>query len=134
MKKITTLLLVFLANFVFSQEKEFQLSTHILDISTGKPAPNVEIHLEKLDEKTNKFVLLQGEKTDKNGRVGNFLRKNKSNLGVYKITFLVNSYFTDQQKDTFYPFIEVVFRIKDEEHYHVPITLSAYGYSTYRGN
>jgi 5-hydroxyisourate hydrolase len=134
MKKIITLLFLFVASYTFSQEKEFQLSTHILDISTGKPAQNVEIHLEKLDEKTNKFILLQGEKTDKNGRVGNFLRKNKPNAGLYKLTFLVNAYFESQQKDTFYPFIEVVFRIKDEDHYHVPITLSPYGYSTYRGN
>jgi 5-hydroxyisourate hydrolase len=134
MKNIITILLLFVANSVFSQEKEFQLSTHILDIATGKPAANVEIHLEKLDDKTNKFVLLQGAKTDKNGRVANFLRKNKPNLGIYKLTFLVNPYFTEQQKESFYPFIEVIFRITDEEHYHVPITLSAYGYSTYRGN
>lgn len=74
--------------------------------------------------------------TDENGRVTNFLPQEKGveNIGVYKLTFFVEPYFQSQQLDTFYPFIEVVFEIKDDKHYHVPITLSPYGYSTYRGN
>ncbi|UZJ65512.1 hydroxyisourate hydrolase [Sphingobacterium sp. KU25419] len=54
--------------------------------------------------------------------------------GVYKLTFLVADYFKSKQVTSFYPFIEVVFEIKDNKHYHVPITLSPFGYSTYRGN
>lgn len=69
-------------------------------------------------------------------RVPDFLPKeeDKDNIGVYKLTFFVEPYFQSQQLDTFYPYIEVVFEIKDDKHYHVPITLSAYGYGTYRGN
>ena len=57
-----------------------------------------------------------------------------SNIGVYKLIFRVQPYFESQKLESFYPFVEVVFEIKDNEHYHVPITLSANGYSTYRGN
>ena len=54
--------------------------------------------------------------------------------GIYRLTYHVAPYFERLQQDSFYPFIEVVFEIKDGKHYHVPITLSPYGYSTYRGN
>lgn len=54
--------------------------------------------------------------------------------GIYRLTYHVAPYFERLQQDSFYPFIEVVFEIKDGKHYHVPITLSPYGYSTYRGS
>ncbi|HEX7366116.1 MAG TPA: hydroxyisourate hydrolase [Pelobium sp.] len=58
----------------------------------------------------------------------------QSNLGIYRLTYLTADYFKKSGTESFYPFIEVVFQIKDGNHYHVPITLSAYGYATYRGN
>ena len=58
----------------------------------------------------------------------------KTDKGIYRLTYHVAPYFERLQQDSFYPFIEVVFEIKDGKHYHVPITLSPYGYSTYRGN
>lgn len=80
--------------------------------------------------------MLSEKQTDKNGRVSDFLPQTEGvdNAGVYKLKFFVAPYFESQQTETFYPFIEVVFEIKDDKHYHVPITLSAFGYSTYRGN
>ncbi len=72
--------------------------------------------------------------TDENGRFPDFLPADKSNLGIYKLTYFTKDYFQQQGTESFYPFIDVVFEIKDENHYHVPITLSAFGYSTYRGN
>lgn len=55
--------------------------------------------------------------------------------GVYKLFFDTASYFKNHGQKTFYPYIEVVFEIENpEEHYHVPILLSPYGYSTYRGS
>ena len=72
--------------------------------------------------------------TDKNGRITDFLSTDKNNIGIYKLTYLVNDYFKNNNTESFYPFIDVVFQIKDNYHYHVPITLSAYGYATYRGN
>ena len=63
-----------------------------------------------------------------------FLEETKTDKGIYRLTFLTADYFKSKKTESFYPFIEVVFQIKDEKHYHVPITLSPYGYSTYRGN
>jgi 5-hydroxyisourate hydrolase len=58
----------------------------------------------------------------------------KENKGIYKLTFYTKEYFSAKNVETFYPFIEVVFEIEGTNHFHVPITLSAFGYSTYRGN
>ena len=99
------------------------------------PATDVKISLQK-QLQDNQWELVSEKITDENGRVPNFLPqvKDGDNIGVYKLTFFVEPYFQSQQLDTFYPFIEVVFEIKDDKHYHVPITLSAFGYGTYRGN
>ena len=55
-------------------------------------------------------------------------------MGFINSLFYITPYFEKLKQKTFYPFIEVVFEIKDNQHYHIPITLSPYGYSTYRGN
>ncbi len=132
-KLIITLVLTFAAALVQAQVK-YQLSSHILDVSTGKPAPNVKVQLSKLSEQSKTWILVDEKLTNENGRIQDFLDDSKPNKGIYKLTFLVDTYFKSKNMDSFYPFIEVVFKIKDEKHYHVPITLSAYGYSTYRGN
>ena len=134
MRNIILILLVFFSSFIQAQEK-YQLSSHILDISQGKPAPNVKIALSKQDKNQN-WVLIDEKYTDKNGRIKDFLKEesNKNNNGVYKLTFYITPYFEKLKQKTFYPFIVVVFEIKDNQHYHIPITLSPYGYSTYRGN
>ena len=134
MRNQILILLIFFSAFIQAQEK-YQLSSHILDISQGKPAPNVKIALSKQDENQN-WVLIDEKYTDNNGRIKDFLKEesNKNNNGVYKLTFYITPYFEKLKQKTFYPFIEVVFEIKDNQHYHIPITLSPYGYSTYRGN
>ena len=134
MRNPILILLIFFSAFIQAQEK-YQLSSHILDISQGKPAPNVKIALSKQDENQN-WVLIDEKYTDYNGRIKDFLKEesNKNNNGVYKLTFYITPYFEKLKQKTFYPFIEVVFEIKDNQHYHIPITLSPYGYSTYRGN
>lgn len=137
MKKILFLMMMifaFASAKVSAQNESYQLSSHILDINLGQPAPGVKISLSK--QKADKTWVLVDEKiTDKNGRVKDFLKEDgKDNRGVYKLTYHVGPYFEAQKQDTFYPFIEVVFEIKDGNHYHVPITLSPFGYSTYRGN
>lgn len=130
------LFFVLISAFAFGQKKEvtYQLSSHILDVSKGMPAPGVTIKLEKFNDKTKAWTFVEDKVTDKNGRVPDFLSNNKSNLGIYKLTYLTSDYFKKMKEESFYPWVEVVFELKDGEHYHVPITLSAYGYSTYRGN
>ena len=134
MRNPILILLIFFSAFIQAQEK-YQLSSHILDISQGKPAPNVKIALSKQDKNQN-WVLIDEKYTDNNGRIKDFLKEesNENNNGVYKLTFYITTYFEKLKQKTFYPFIEVVFEIKDNQHYHIPITLSPYGYSTYRGN
>lgn len=136
MKKLLyTAFLSLLSTVVFAQQQQqFQLSTHILDVSKGSPARDVSIKLEKYDDQTKTWSFVADNKTDSNGRISDFLSSEKTNLGVYKLTFHTREYFQKEGVESFYPFIEVVFEITDQNHYHVPITLSAFGYSTYRGN
>lgn len=134
MKYIIALFLLFSTSQVIAQTNTWQLSTHILDIGKGLPAPGVTVELEKLNEQDNSWFFVDKKITDNNGRVGDFLKKDKNNDGVYKLIFRIADYFKRSKTDTFYPFIEVVFRIKGDNHFHVPITLSPFGYSTYRGS
>lgn len=136
MRKLILLLLTFvsLQQVAFGQETKFQLSSHILDITAGSPAKAVKITLSKKDNQDN-WLIVDEKMTDNNGRVKDFLKQDgKDHTGVYKLTFHTRPYFKAMDKKSFYPFIEVVFELADNEHYHVPITLSPYGYSTYRGN
>ena len=136
MKKFLFSLLLTLCfgHLSYAQDIKHQLSSHILDITTGKPASNVKITLSKQDKFKN-WITIDEKLTDKNGRIKDFLQQtNISNIGIYKLTFHTSEYFNSMNQKSFYPFIEVVFELSDDEHYHVPITLSPFGYSTYRGN
>lgn len=130
------LFFVLISAFAFGQKKEvtYQLSSHILDVSKGMPAPGVTIKLEKFNDAKKTWTSVEEKVTDKNGRVPDFLPNDKSNLGIYKLTYYTSEYFKKMNTESFYPWVEVVFQITNADHYHVPITLSAYGYSTYRGN
>ncbi|WP_222537010.1 hydroxyisourate hydrolase [Pedobacter polysacchareus] len=135
MKKLILGFILSLAiNLSYAQAPVYRLSSHILDVSTGLPAAHVTVKLEKLNEGTKLWTSIDQKTTDENGRISNFLEENKTEKGVYRLTFLIADYFKSKKTESFYPFIEVVFQIKDDKHYHVPITLSPYGYSTYRGN
>jgi 5-hydroxyisourate hydrolase len=136
--KMKNLLIVMMLAFTsvgFAQEAKYQLSSHILDITKGEPAPGVKISLSKQD-KSGTWTAIDEKYTDESGRIGDFLKveNGSSMFGVYKLTYFVEPYLTKLNQSSFYPFIEVVFEIKDDNHYHVPITLSPFGYSTYRGN
>ena len=130
------LFFVLISAFAFGQKKEvtYQLSSHILDVSKGMPAAGVTIKLEKFNDAKKTWTSVEEKVTDKNGRVPDFLPNDKSNLGIYKLTYYTSDYFKKMNTEIFYPWVEVVFQITNADHYHVPITLSAYGYSTYRGN
>lgn len=137
MKKsfLFSLMMIVFSNFIFGQEAKYQLSSHILDITQGKPAANVKISL-SMQDKNGQFAVIDEKFTDENGRIKDFLKEEKGidHKGIYKLTYYTAPYFKSLGQESFYPFIEVVFELKDNNHYHVPITLSAFGYSTYRGN
>ncbi|TDE07740.1 hydroxyisourate hydrolase [Flavobacterium sandaracinum] len=135
MKKLLfTLLFSAFATASYAQNNRYQLSSHILDVSSGTAAIGVPVILEKYDESTKIWSFVEEKITDKNGRITDFLNYKESKNGIYKLRFLVADYFKSKKIESFYPFVEVVFQIKDTNHYHVPITLSGYGYATYRGN
>lgn len=113
---------------------KYQLSTHILDVTLGRPAPGVTIALFRLDQDGQSWQKIAQAVTDRNGRIGTFLPETQSNRGIYKLQFQTKEYFRKQNLQSIYPFVEVVFEIADDLHYHIPITLSANGYGTYRGN
>lgn len=132
---LISLMLVLFSTFTFAQEPSYHLSSHILDITQGQPATNVRISLARQDN-AGKWKFIEEKHTDKNGRINEFLKEEAGvdHQGIYKLTYYTAPYFKGLGQESFYPFIEVVFELKDNNHYHVPITLSAFGYSTYRGN
>lgn len=131
---IVTILFTFLSIGISAQKNNFQLSTHILDVSRGVPATGVSIKLEKYSEQSKTWNFMDEKKTDTNGRISDFLPAENKNMGIFKLIYYTKDYFNKNNTESFYPYIEVVFEIRDTNHYHVPITLSAYGYSTYRGS
>ncbi|EAJ3257122.1 hydroxyisourate hydrolase [Campylobacter coli] len=122
---------------IFLNATEYQLSTHILDINSGQPASNVKVELYNLDQ-NRQWVKISEKFTKKNGRIADFLPYEKTenrSFGVYKLKFYTKDYYISHKVDSFYPFIEVSFELlKDQKHYHIPIALSPFGYSTYRGS
>jgi len=110
-----------------------QITSHILDTSLGKPAQGVSITLSR--QKSEQWNALGSASTNQDGRVGDFTGSSDTlPAGVYKLTFQLRDYYARQNVSSFYPYAEVVFEIKgDGQHYHVPLLLNPFGYSTYRG-
>ena len=106
------------------------LSTHVLDTALGRPAEGIRVTLEG----TNDFV--GSGATDADGRVRDLHRKDAPlGPGSYRLTFYVADYFSKAGRESFFPEIVINFRISaGAEHYHVPLLLSPFGYSTYRGS
>ena len=111
-----------------------QITTHVLDTATGKPAKGVSITLQKSDKK-NFWVDMASGKTNGDGRIGDLLSDDKAlKKGTYRMVFRTKAYFDKENTPCFYPEVSVVFVVKDNEHYHIPLLLSPFGYSTYRGS
>lgn len=110
------------------------ITVHVLDTSRGKPAARVAVTLEQAEGK--EWRELAKGKTDDDGRVETLLPKNKPvTAGIYRVTFESGAYFSESKTRTFYPRITVFFEVVDpKEHYHIPLLLSPFGYSTYRGS
>lgn len=110
------------------------ISTHILDTSRGRPASGVSVSLEVLNAGEGWSALAQAI-TDDDGRVSTFVPDPQLAAGTYRLIFSVGEYFTALNQDSFYPEVTVNFLIKGgTEHYHVPLLISPFGYSTYRGS
>lgn len=110
------------------------ISTHVLDTARGIPAEGVPLELETQTDRG--WERIGGGTTNHDGRVQDLLTEVDELVpGVYRMTFETGAYFEKHGLDGFYPVAKVVFEVDaPEEHYHVPLLLSPYGYSTYRGS
>ncbi len=112
----------------------YRLSTHILDVSRGIPAPGVDVELFKFNPESGEWTPEASAVTGENGRIGEFVPAGPDDNGIYKLKFNTAPYFKAQNQSSVYPYIEVVFKMDGEGHYHIPVTVSANGYATYKGN
>lgn len=109
-------------------------STHVLNTTTGKSASGVKIILQK--QTAGGWEELRKAKTDEKGRASDLYIPGKAlKAGTYRLVFETGDYFKTQGVSTFFPRVEIVFVVeKTDEHYHIPLLISPFGYSTYRGS
>lgn len=111
-----------------------RITTHILDTSAGKPVKGVRVSLHCLNNNSVWEEISEGI-TDDDGRIRDLISANKNlNPGIYKLKFLTGEYYDKNKIRSFYPFVEIIFEIEKEEHYHIPLLLNPFGYTTYRGS
>ena len=107
-----------------------RVTTHVLDATRGKPGDGIPVRLEQLGEEP---TLIATATTDTDGRVREFT-PDLPGAGVYRLTFDPTEYFARTGQETFYPSVSITFRVApDEWPCHVPLLLSPFAYSTYRG-
>jgi 5-hydroxyisourate hydrolase len=110
------------------------ITTHVLDTARGRPAAGVPIVLERQTDAG--WQPLGSGDTDQDGRLRTLLGPDVAlEPGIYRISFDTSTYFARYDQDAFYPVVRVEFQVRAAgEHYHVPLLLSPFGYSTYRGS
>ena len=109
------------------------ITTHVLDTARGRPAAGMRVVLEAEDG--HGWAPVGGGVTDADGRVPGLVTEGALRAGVHRLTFATGAWFEAEGIEGFYPVVTVVCLIEDPQaHYHVPLLLSPYGYSTYRGS
>ena len=110
------------------------ITTHVLDISIGKPAAGVPVTLEA--HGSGGWKSLASAVTNADGRVRDLLPEGRALApGTYRLRFETAAYFRARGVESFYPHVEIAFIVQDAaQHHHVPLLLSPFGYSTYRGS
>jgi 5-hydroxyisourate hydrolase len=109
------------------------ITTHVLDTAAGRPGRGIAIELERAEHGI--WHLVGGGVTDDDGRLRTLTPAGPVAAGTYRIRFQVGPYFTARQLEAFFPLIEIQFVVVDgTQHYHVPLLLSPFGFSTYRGS
>ena len=110
------------------------ITTHVLDTAIGKPAAGVAVTLSQVHEDGSAVEVGSGV-TNADGRIADLLAEGTSVSGTYRIEFATGEYFSASGQEAFYPRVEVEFHVSaNGGHYHVPLLLSPFGYSTYRGS
>ncbi len=110
------------------------ITTHVLDTSKGRPGGGIKVTLEFQTGKD--WQEIASGKTNDDGRLPDLLASTHTlSAGVYRLTFDTQSYYASCSEQGFYPHVAVTFEVRDpSQHYHVPVLLSPFGYSTYRGS
>jgi len=110
-----------------------QITTHVLDTSVGRPAAGVQVTLEI--QQAGGWKEISRGATDADGRLWHLLEPGTLAEGTYRLRFETHAYFQARKIRSLYPQITIAFEVQDKtEHYHIPLLLSPYGYSTYRGS
>jgi 5-hydroxyisourate hydrolase len=109
------------------------ITTHVLDTARGRPAAGMRITLEVRSDAA--WTQLGAGVTDEDGRLGDLVPAGALRAGVHRVTFHTGEWFAAEDVEGFYPEVSVVCDIRDPSgHYHVPLLVSPFGYSTYRGS
>ena len=111
-----------------------QITSHVLDTARGVPAQGIKLSFFTVEGETDTLI---GEAvTNSDGRVSDFIGSDAVlAAGIYKLSFALSAYFTSHAVEHFYPQADILFKIAgDGQHYHVPLLLNPFGYSTYRGS
>lgn len=110
-----------------------EITTHVLDTSRGLPAVGFQVELQF--KSGDSWKTRGSGRTDGNGRCSGLLGGNKLEAGTYRLLFNAGDYYRDLRIETFYSEISIVFEVAHPEtHYHVPLLINPFGYSTYRGS
>jgi 5-hydroxyisourate hydrolase len=111
------------------------ITTHVLDTALGKPAAGVHVVLQ-FWQSGRDWTPIAEALTNEDGRILDWLPpETKPTPGVYRLMFDTRAYFERRGVATFFPAVSILFEIRQpDQHYHVPLLLSPYGYSTYRGS
>ncbi|HET7108072.1 MAG TPA: hydroxyisourate hydrolase [Candidatus Acidoferrum sp.] len=110
------------------------ITTHVLDVSLGRPAANIVVILESKSAGGAWTESARGA-TDADGRLREWAAAKTLPAGTYRLTFDTGAYFAARKIANLYPQVVIVFEVHNvQEHYHIPLLLSPFGYSTYRGS
>lgn len=109
------------------------ISTHVLNTAIGRPAEGMAVTLERID--SGSWSEVTGGTTNADGRVAALVADDDLEVGTYRITFGTGGYFAGRAEVSFHPQVTIDFEVQDaSEHYHVPLLVSPWSYSTYRGS
>ena len=109
------------------------ITTHILDVNLGRPAADVQVTLFRLEG--DEYVQVAQDKTNDDGRIVDWMGDAERQAGIYRVTFDTDGYFNQLGQECLYPSVTIDFRLTaPDEHYHIPLLVSANGFSTYRGS
>ncbi|KAG9280910.1 5-hydroxyisourate hydrolase-like isoform X1 [Astyanax mexicanus] len=110
------------------------LTTHVLNTADGVPGARMALSLHRLDPQMALWNLVSIGTTDEDGQCSDLISRDEFTAGMYKLRFETRQYWESLCQSSFYPYIEIVFTITDlDQTFHLPLLLSRYSYSTYKG-